>query len=62
MAAICSGKVPINRYQPEISEWGNPTTISSDLRMQERTQGSKTFQYLEEEKANQGTFFLIYTI
>jgi len=29
--------------------------------MQMRTQGSETSQYLEEKKAIQGTFFLIYT-
>lgn len=27
--------------------------------MRERTQGSKTFQYLEEKKATNGTFFLV---
>ena len=44
-----------------MSEWGNPTAISSDLCMEERTQGSETSQYLEEKKANQRTFFLVYT-
>ena len=45
-----------------MSEWGNPTASGSDLCMQERTQGSETSQYLEEEKAIDGTFFLVTAI
>ena len=48
MAAISSGKVPNNRYYPEMSEWGNPSCYARDQRKLERTQGSETSQYLEE--------------
>ena len=44
---------------PEISEWGNSPAYGRYSCMRERTQGSKTFQYLEEKKAKNGTFFLI---
>ena len=34
-----------------MSEWGNPADYVGYLRTQERTQGSETSQYLEEQKA-----------
>jgi len=40
-------------FDPEISEWGNPpelTSGTSTLDVVEHTQGSKTFQYLEEKR------------
>ena len=42
-----------------MSEWGNPTDYVGYLFIQMRTQGSETSQYLEEKKANKGTFFLV---
>ena len=39
-------------FDPEISEWGNPSAEEAETPAQagERTQGSKTFQYLEEKR------------
>jgi len=48
-------------FDPEISEWGNPPAYGRNRCKSERTQGSKTFQYLEEKKAKNGTFFLTKT-
>ncbi len=40
-------------FDPEISEWGNPRDLISNLDLiKMRTQGSKTFQYLEEKKTS----------
>ncbi len=39
-------------FDPEVSEWGNPLCLQSIFPYgKERTQGSETSQYLEEEKA-----------
>ena len=46
-------------FDPDMSEWGNPTVFNSDPCMRERTLGSETSQYQEEKKAIKGTFFLI---
>lgn len=48
-------------FDPEISEWGNPPAYGRNRCKSECTQGSKTFQYLEEKKAKNGTFFLTKT-
>ena len=40
-------------FDPEISEWGNPSEYTSEtlaLDVREHTKGSKTFQYLEEKR------------
>ena len=40
-------------FDPEISEWGNPSEYTSEtfaLDVKEHTKGSKTFQYLEEKR------------
>ncbi len=40
-------------FDPEISEWGNPSEYTSEttaLDVVEHTKGSKTFQYLEEKR------------
>ena len=40
-------------FDPEISEWGNPISVIRDyrpLKWSERTPGSETSQYREEEK------------
>ncbi len=39
-------------FDPEISEWGNPPTLSRNQRKLEHTLGSETSQYQEEKKAN----------
>ena len=36
-----------------MSEWGNPISVIADYRITERTEGSETSQYLEEEKSNE---------
>ena len=41
-----------------MSEWGNPPVIGRYPCMREHTQGSEASQYLEEEKAIYGNFFL----
>ena len=46
-------------FDPGVSEWGNPTGVMSSysfaeyIGKRERTQGSETSQYLEEEKSNE---------
>ena len=42
-------------FDPEISEWGNPTVLNCNLRgnaCMMRTLGSETSQYQEEKKIN----------
>ena len=39
-----------NRYQAQISEWGNPIYWRYIILFRKRTQGTETSQYLEEEK------------
>jgi hypothetical protein len=58
MAALSVGEMPNNRYIPRCP---NEEThlLTADTPQGERTQGSKTFQYLEEKKAIHGTFFLV---
>ena len=45
-------------FDPEISEWGNPDPLDLSFPSQEkeRTQGSETSQYLEEQKTKASSF------
>ena len=55
VTAISLGEVSSNRYQPGISEWGNPVRVMSNYPLifeRELTLGSETSQYQEEKKAN----------
>jgi hypothetical protein len=55
-AAISSGE-PLAGFDPEISEWGNPSRDYLPARGEyiatmQQTQGTETSKYLEEKKAN----------
>ena len=56
MAAKSHGQLPRERYEPWMSEWGNPAPLRVSLRCEhiapvEGTGGIETSQYPEEKKA-----------
>ena len=55
IAAISHGQLPSKRYEPWMSEWGNPAPSQASLRCEhiapvEGTGGIETSQYPEERK------------